>query len=61
MGVRQGSVMSPWLFNIYMNGMIEVKAKLGKRDAELKCGREVWWLVTSLFADVIMLITESEE
>ena len=22
-GLRQGSVMSPWLFNVYMDGVIE--------------------------------------
>ncbi len=29
MGVRQGCVMSPWLFNIYMDGsMREIKARV---------------------------------
>ena len=24
-GVRQGCIMSPWLFNVYMDGVMEVK------------------------------------
>ncbi len=30
-GLRQGCVMSPWLFNIYMDGVMrEVKGKVGE-------------------------------
>ncbi len=30
-GLRQGCVMSPWLFNIYMDGVMrEVKGKVGQ-------------------------------
>ncbi len=31
MGLRQGYVMSPWLFNIYMDGVMrEMKGKTGE-------------------------------
>ncbi len=31
MGFRQGCVMSPWLFNIYMDGVMrEMKGKVGE-------------------------------
>ncbi len=31
MGLRQGCVISPWLFNIYMDGVMrEVKGKVGE-------------------------------
>ena len=62
-GVRQGCVMSPWLFNIYMDGVVrEMKAKIGKRQgAKLLQGKEEWWLVASLFADDTVLLAESKE
>ena len=45
--VRQGCVMPPWLFNIFMDGcMREIKAKVGKIGARLKLN-EVDWSVTA--------------
>ena len=33
--VNQGCIMSPWLFNVYMDGVIkEVKMGMGKRGYE---------------------------
>ncbi len=39
MGLRQGCVMSSWLFNIYMDGVMrEVKGKVG--DSDLRMSRK---------------------
>ncbi len=60
-GVRQGCVMSPWLFNIIMDGcMKEIKYKVGNMGAKLRLNREVWYVVICLFADDTMLLAESE-
>ncbi len=59
-GVRQGCVMSPWLFNIFMDGyMKEMKCNVGNAGAKLRLNGEVWSVVTCLFADDTMLLTES--
>ena len=41
-GVRQGCIMSPWLFNVYMDGVMkEVKMEMGRRSVRfLEDGRE---------------------
>ncbi len=60
-GVRQGCVMSPWLFNIFMDGcMREVKAKVGKLGAGLKMNGMGWSVTACLFADDTALLAESE-
>ena len=60
-GVRQGCVMSPWLFNIYIDGVIrEMKAKVGKVGARMNLEGVNWCLVASLFADDTVLMAESE-
>ena len=41
-GVKQGCIMSPWLFNVYMDGVTkEVKIEMGRRGVSLlEGGRE---------------------
>ena len=63
-GLRQGCVMSPWLFNVFMDGVMkEVRERAGdvgatlwdaRRDSEWK----VEWL---MFADDTVLVSDSEE
>ena len=61
-GVRQGCVMSPWLFNVYMDGVIrEMKAKSGNVGAKMLEDENEWWMITSLFADDTVLFAESEQ
>ena len=44
--------MSPWLFNVYMDGVIrEMKARGRGVGVELKREGGVWNLATSLFAN----------
>ncbi len=60
-GVRQGCAMSPWLFNIFMDGcMREAKAKVGKIGTGLKLNGVDWSVTACPFADDTMLLTESE-
>ena len=50
--VKQGCVMSPWLFNIFVDGcMREMNAKVGNVDARLKINGMGWAVVACLFAD----------
>ncbi len=60
-GVRQGCVMSPWSFNIFMDRyMKEMKCRVGNTGTKLKLNGEVWSVVTCLFADDTVLLAESE-
>ena len=62
--LRQGCVMSPWLFNVYMDGVMkEVRANVGEVGAvflETNEGRE--WIVECLmFAEDTVLVGDSRE
>ena len=61
-GVRPGCIMSPWLFNVYMDGVVkEVKMGMGRRVVGfLEDGRECR-LPGFLYADDLVLCGESEE
>ena len=61
-GLRQGCVMSPWLFNVYMDGVVkEFKARILDKGVSLKVGFESIRVSCLLFADDTVLIAESEE
>ncbi|MEL7302024.1 MAG: reverse transcriptase family protein, partial [Pseudomonadota bacterium] len=63
-GLRQGCVMSPWLFNIFMDGVMkEVREKAGDVganmwDARRNCEWKVEWM---MFADDTVLVGDSEQ
>ena len=62
-GLRQGCVMSPWLFNVYMDGVVrEVNVMVLWKGLELPskngCRFEINHL---LFADNTALVADSEE
>ena len=61
-GVKQGCVMSPWLFNIYMDGVMkEVRQGMGDRGVCLKRGNDKWWITDLLYADDVVFVAESEK
>ncbi len=61
-GVRQGCVMSPWWFNIFIDEcMREMKCKVVNVGAKLRLNEEVWSVVTHLVADGTVLLAESKE
>ncbi len=51
-GLRQGCVMSPWLFSIYMDGVMrEMKGKVGEVGVRMYSEGRKWVLNSILFAD----------
>ena len=61
-GVREGCIMSPWLFNLYMDEVMkEVKMGMGRRGLRLLGDRRKWRLPDLLYADDLFLCSESEE
>ncbi len=59
--LRQGCVMSPWLFNVYIDGVMrEVKGKVGEVGVRVYDEGRKWVLNSILFADDTVIIAESE-
>ena len=61
-GLRQGCVMSPWLFNLYIDGMVtEVNARVLGRGLKLVDGNDSEWELNQLlFADATVVVADFE-
>ncbi len=60
-GLRQGCVMSPWLFNNYLDGVMrEMKGRVGEVGVRMYARGRKWMLNSILFADDTVLIAENE-
>ena len=54
--------MSPWLFNVYMDGVMkEVKMGMGRRGVRSLEDWRQWKLPGLLYADDLVLCSDSEE
>ena len=61
-GVRQECILSPLLFNVYMDGVMkEVKMRKGRRGASFLEHRRKWRLPGLLYADELVLCAETED
>ncbi len=59
-GLRQGCVVSPWLFNVYMDGVMrEMKGRAGEVGVRMYAEGRKWVLNSILFADDTVLIAEN--
>ena len=60
--VRQDCIMSPWLFNIYVDAMMkEVKMGMGRRGVRFQEVRREWRLPGLLYTDDLVLCGGLEE
>ena len=62
-GLRQGFVMSPWLFNVYVDGVVlEVNIRVLRKGLELlSANGDRFEINQVLFADDTALVADSEE
>ena len=62
-GLRQGCVMSPWLFNVYMDGVVrEVNASVLGKGLKLLSENGGWFQINQLlFSDDTALVADSED
>ena len=59
--MRQGYIMAPWQFNVYMDGVMKEVRMMGKRGVRfLEDGRELI-LPGLLYGDDLVLCGESQE
>ena len=64
MGLRQGCVMSPWLYNLFMDAVMkEVRENAGDVGVTLWDERRIneWKVDWLMFADDTVLLGDSEE
>ena len=60
-GVKQGFIMSHWLLNIYIDGVMkEVKMGMGRMGVRLLGDGREWRLPGLLYVDVLVLWGESK-
>ena len=62
-GLRQGCVMSPWLFNLYIDGVVrEVNTRVFGKGLELRDRNgSIWEINQLLFADNTVVVADSEK
>src|SRR5678816_4399669 len=61
-GVRQGCVMSPWLFNLYMDRVMkELEMGVAGNGVRMMENGGEWRVPYLLYADDLVLCSESEE
>ena len=61
-GMRQGYIMSPWLFNVYVDTVMkEVKIGMGRREVRFQEEGGEWRLPGLLYADDFVLCGMLEE
>ena len=60
-GVRQGCVMSPWLFNVFMDGVMkEVRMRINGMGIGLERDGIEWTLSDLMYADDVVFMAKSE-